>query len=262
MNTQLPERYELLGVPVSVLDLPGAVGHIRDLAARTKSSGKAAYVCVRDVNGIVACQRDPQLRQIHEAAALVTPDGMPVVWWGWYRGHRAVSRVYGPDLMSALCVASPAVGLKHFLCGGAEGVAELLREKLCARVAGLAIPDCWTPPFRPLRRDEYRALAARIDASGADIIWVGLSSPKQERFMAELAPYLEGGVLIGVGAAFDFLSGLKPQAPRWIRGSGFEWLFRLATEPRRLWRRYLIGNTIFVWMIMIALFREKMARDI
>jgi len=239
-----PPRYELLGVPISAVDLPGAVAHVVELTRRPA----AAYVCVRDVNGVMACQSDAALLEIHRNAALVTPDGMPVVWWGRRRGH-PVDRVYGPDLMRALCGHRAEPPLRHFLCGGEEGVATLLARSLGDAFPGIEIVGTHTPPFRPLDEAERRALADEIVRSGADIVWIGLSSPKQERFMAELAPLLPRGVLIGVGAAFDFLSGRKPQAPRWIQRSGFEWLFRLVTEPRRLWRRYLVNNSLFLWMI-------------
>jgi N-acetylglucosaminyldiphosphoundecaprenol N-acetyl-beta-D-mannosaminyltransferase len=243
----------VLGVPVDELDLGDTVLAIARLAASSGAEVSASYVCVRDVNGIVECQHDPGLRLIHERAALVTPDGMPVVWWGRLSGHGATKRVYGPDLMLEVCGCSAEFGLRHFLCGGEPGVAERLADALRARCPGLAVVGSWTPPFRPLRADERADLIRRIKDSGANIIWLGLSSPKQERFMADLAPDLDGGVLIGVGAAFDFLSGRKPQAPLWIRHSGFEWLFRLATEPRRLWRRYLVNNSHFIWLAGRAL---------
>ena len=260
-GAQAPARYELLGVPVSALDLRQAAARVRYLAEQTRQVGKAAYVCVRDVHGIMACRQDRDLHRIHEEAALVTPDGMPVVWWGRYRGHGATGRVYGPDLMTELCRGSSAAGPRHFLCGGAEGVAPLLEQKLQARFPDLMIAGTWTPPFRRLTEAEFKDLAGLIDAAGSDIIWVGLGSPKQEYFMAELARHLQGGVLIGVGAAFDFLSGLKPQAPRWMQRSGFEWLFRLTTEPRRLWRRYLIGHSKFAGLIAATLVQEVVLRN-
>lgn len=239
-----PGRYELLGVPISAVDLPRAVAHVVELTRRPG----AAYVCVRDVNGVMACQSDAALLAIHRNAALVTPDGMPVVWWGRRQGL-PVDRVYGPDLMRALCAHRREPPLRHFLCGGEDGVAQLLARSLEGAFPGIDIVGTHTPPFRPLDDAERRALADEITRSGADIIWIGLSSPKQERFMAELAPLLPRGVMIGVGAAFDFLSGRKPQAPRWIQRSGFEWLFRLVTEPRRLWRRYLVNNSLFLWLL-------------
>ena len=238
--------FEVLGVPVHAIDLPAAVTTICDLAANGDRSGRAAYVCVRDVNGIVASRRDARLLAVHRQAAMVTPDGMPVVWWGRLHGYRETKRVYGPDLMVETCRASPASALKHYLCGGTEHVAEELQHRLQTRCPAVDIVGTWTPPFRALGPDEYRALAGRIESCAANVIWVGLSSPKQELFMHDLSRYLNGGVLIGVGAAFDFLSGRKPQAPRWMQRNGFEWLFRLCTEPRRLGRRYLVMNSLFL----------------
>ena len=244
-----PERFRVLGVPVSAIDMAQALAHI-DLLTRQKRSERAAYVCVRDVNGVIESQRDPRLRAIHEQAALVTPDGMPMVWLGKRAGFEHIERVYGPDLMLAVCAVSKERGYRHFLYGGGEGIASLLERRLEQRFDGLEIVGIHTPPFRPLTWAERQAAAAEINASGADIVWVGLGSPKQEHWMAEMAPLLPGKVLIGVGAAFDFHAGLKRQAPRWIQRSGMEWAFRLATEPRRLWRRYLFNNTQFVWMLL------------
>ena len=243
-----PERFRVLGVPVSAIDMAQALAHI-DLLTRQKRDELGSYVCVRDVNGVIECQRDPRLRTIHEQAALVTPDGMPMVWLGKRAGFDHIDRVYGPDLMLAVCAVSEERGYRHFLYGGGEGVVGLLRDRLERRFDGLAIVGANTPPFRPLTSAERRAAAAEINASGADIVWVGLGSPKQEHWMAEMAPLLPGKVLIGVGAAFDFHAGLKRQAPRWIQRSGMEWAFRLATEPRRLWRRYLFNNTRFIWLL-------------
>ena len=249
------ERYALLGVPIDALDVPRAVAAVGDLVATRGARTAAAYVCVRDVNGVVECQRDHELRAIHARAALVTPDGMPVVWWGRLCGHE-VQRVYGPDLMRAVCEHGVAAHWRHFLCGGPPGVAEGLAAALRRDYPGIAIVGVDTPPFRPLGAEEEDLLAERINASGADIVWVGLSSPKQERFMARLAPSLTCGAMMGVGAAFDFLAGTKRQAPAWIQRSGFEWLFRLATEPRRLWKRYLVNNTTFVWLMTLHLLRQ------
>lgn len=253
-------RYAVLGVPVDALDLDAAVEAVIHAVAARPTRAAAGYVCVRDVNGVVACQRDPVLQRIHEEATLVTPDGMPVVWWGRLAGHRRTGRVYGPDLMLALCRRSRDLGLRHFLCGGNAGVADELAAALRRRCPGLAIVGTYTPPFRPLSGEERRELVQRINDSGADIVWVGLSSPKQERFMADLAPDVACGVLIGVGAAFDFLSGRKPQAPRWIQRSGFEWLFRFLSEPRRLGRRYMVNNSVFLWLTARLLVRAVLDR--
>jgi len=249
VGTCAGQRFHVLGVPVDVLDLDTAVGRVGSIIAQYVPDGPAAYVCVRDVNGIMECQRDRQLLEIHRRAAMVTPDGMPLVWLGRRAGFPHMTRVYGPDLMTEICRISPAHGWRHFLYGGEPGVAELLADRLRQRFPGIRIVGTWCPPFRPLTDAEKEDVAALINNARPDIVWVGLSTPKQERWMAEMAPRLRVPVLVGVGAAFDFLSGRKPQAPRWMQRSGLEWLFRLATEPRRLWRRYLVNNTAFLWAL-------------
>ena len=175
---------------------------------------------------------------------------MPLVWLSRARGFGYVNRVYGPDLMLALCERSLSKGYRHFLYGGAPGVPEKLAENLKRRFPGLDVVGTYSPPFRPLTHEEDERVVRMINEAGPDIVWVGLSTPKQERWMAGHIGRLEAPVLIGVGAAFDFHSGVKRQAPRWMQRSGLEWLFRLLTEPRRLWRRYLIYNSLFVWNLM------------
>lgn len=197
------------------------------------------YICVTPAHGVMDCQRDPSLRRIFNSSGLTTPDGMAIVWLLKLHGYAHVSRVYGPDLMLAVCEQSVQRGYRHFLYGGAPGVAEALAAKLQARLPGLQIAGVYSPPFRPLTPDEDRAVVQQINAAQTDIVWVGISTPKQERWMSEHLGQLTAPVMVGVGAAFDFLSGRKKQAPRWMQRSGLEWLFRLATEPRRLWRRYL-----------------------
>ena len=231
-------RYNVLGVGVSALTLPRA----RDLVLGVRGTTRNGYICLGTAHGLTEAQRDPPLRIIYNESWLTTPDGMPLVWLG----PRGVKRVYGPDLMLAVCDAGRAVGLRHYLCGGRPGVAAELREKLCGRFPGLEIAGQFTPPFRPLDDGEFRALHADVAQARPDVVWVGLSSPKQEYFMARHWRQLDAGVLIGVGAAFDFHSGRVRQAPRWIQGSGFEWLFRMAMEPRRLGPRYLKTNPAFM----------------
>ena len=243
------QRFRVLGVPVDALDLSAAVARVGLLIGDHAPDRPAAYICVRDVNGIMECQRDPALLRIHEEAAMVTPDGMPLVWLGRRAGFRQMTRVYGPDLMSEICRLSPSRGWRHFLYGGAPGVAERLAERLRETYPGIAVVGTCCPPFRPLTEEEKEETARMIDRARPHILWVGLGTPKQETWMAEMAPRLRIPVMVGVGAAFDFLSGRKPQAPRWMQRSGLEWLFRLATEPRRLWRRYLVNNTAFLWAL-------------
>ena len=177
---------------------------------------------------------DDEMRRIHEGAGLVTPDGMPLVWMAHLLGHSRVERVYGPDLLLACCEMSTRRGYRHFFYGGAPGVGERLAARLEARFPGLSVAGLYSPPFRPLTPEEDAALVDRIDAARPDIVWVGLSTPKQERWMAAHVGRLQAPVLVGVGAAFDFHAGVKRQAPRWMRRSGLEWSFRLMTEPRRL----------------------------
>jgi len=209
------------------------------------------YVCVRDVHGVVESQRDPALAKIHNAAGLVTPDGMPLVWLSRLKGHRHVERVYGPDLMLALCKHSLERRYRHYFYGGAEGVPEQLAERLQQRFPDLVVAGTYSPPFRSLSVREDAEIVQQINRTYGDIVLVWLSTPKQERWMAEHVGRLQAPVLIGVGAAFDFHSGRKAQAPRWIQRSGLEWLFRLLTEPRRLWRRYLINNPAFLALVLL-----------
>ncbi|HWA08101.1 MAG TPA: WecB/TagA/CpsF family glycosyltransferase [Opitutaceae bacterium] len=235
-------RYNVLGVGVSALTFTQA----RDLVLGARGARPSGYVCLATAHGVTEARADPALRKIYNDSWLTTPDGMPLVWLG----PPGVERVYGPDLMLAVCDAGRATGLRHYFFGGAPGVAEALRERLTARFPGLAVVGTFTPPFRPLDAGEAADLRADVARRRPDIVWVGLGTPKQERFMAEYAPSLDTGLLIGVGAAFDFHSGRVRQAPRWIQRSGAEWLFRLCTEPRRLGSRYLRTNPLFVLRVL------------
>jgi N-acetylglucosaminyldiphosphoundecaprenol N-acetyl-beta-D-mannosaminyltransferase len=212
-------------------------------------------VCVTGVHGVMESQRDETLRRIHNEAGLVTPDGMPMVWWARAHGHAHVRQVCGPDLMLAFCDRSLTAGYRHFFYGGGVGVADLLAQRLMKRFPGLVVAGTYTPPFRPLTAEEDADVTARINGSGADIVWVGLSTPKQEHWMADHRGLLDAPVLIGVGAAFDFHAGLKRRAPRWMRPLGLEWLFRLSTEPRRLWKRYLKNNPAFAMLTLQEIWR-------
>ncbi len=235
-------RYNVLGVGVSVLTLDQA----RDLVVGVRGRRQAGYICLATVNSISEARRDPAYRRMLNASWLTTPDGMPMVWLAHRQGHPAVTRVYGPDLMLAVCDAGRATGLRHYFYGGAPGVAEELARRLGARFPGLAIAGTDSPPYRPLTAVEFTELQTRISAAQPDVIWVGLGTPKQDRFMAEHWNRLDAGVLIGVGAAFDFHSGRLRQAPLWMQRSGLEWLYRLCQEPRRLAVRYLVYNELFI----------------
>ncbi len=251
-------RCDVLGVGISAVNIPLAVRTIDRWIAR----GSKHYVCITGVHGVMESQRDPELKRIHNAAGMVTPDGMPMVWMNRLRGNSHVTRVYGPDLMLEVCAQSVKKGHKHFFYGGAEGVADLLKQKMTEKFPGMQVVGTYCPPFRPLTDEESRTLVQLINDSGADIVWVGLSTPKQERWMSKHLGKLNAPVMVGVGAAFDFHAGLKKQAPRFIQKSGFEWLFRMVTEPKRLWKRYMVNNPLFIANLFLSAtglkdFREK-----
>ena len=242
----MTNRVNVLGVGISVLNLRTALAAIAD-AVRARSKG---YICVTGVHGVMEAQEHGAFKKILNGAFLCTPDGMPMVWAGKLAGHREMGRVYGPDLMLDVCAWSETSGAKHFFYGGADGVAELLAQKLKAKFPKLAVVGTFTPPFRALNAEEEKSLAEQVRAARPDILWVGLSTPKQEKFMAEFLPKLDATLMIGVGAAFDFHSGRVRQAPRWMQRSGLEWLYRLACEPRRLAKRYFRNNPLFVWQFL------------
>jgi len=197
------------------------------------------YIAVTSVHGIMEAQTDERFRGILNSAFLCLPDGMPLVWSGRINGHPQMDRVYGPDLLLEVCRASVPRRFKHFFYGGKPGVAQELKRRLVERFPGLIAVGHCESPFRPLREREADDLRRRVDATRPDVLWVGLSTPKQEIFMAEYLPKLNVTLMTGVGAAFDYHSGRVKQAPRWVQRAGFEWLYRFCHEPCRLWRRNL-----------------------
>ena len=243
---RLIPRVDILGVGVSAIDMEMALAEIGAWIQEREHH----YVCVTGVHGVMESQADPELLRIHNASGLTTPDGMPLVWAGHRAGAHQMRRVYGPDLMLALCEAAAAAGWRSYFYGGKAGVPERLAERLRTRFPALEVAGTWSPPFRPLTPDEDEALVERINATHPDLVWVGLSTPKQERWMAAHVDRLEAPVLLGVGAAFDLVGGTLPQAPIWMQRHGLEWAYRLFREPRRLWRRYLRNNPRFVWAIL------------
>jgi len=240
------ERVNVLGVGISALNLDRATQAILE-AARERRKG---YVCVTGVHGVMESYDHPEIRAAHNRAMFCTPDGMPMVWVGRWAGHRAMRRVYGPDLMLRICQASAGQGIRHFFYGGANGVAAELSIKLQERFPGLIVAGTYEPPFRPLNAEEQADLAAKVRAAKPDLFWVGLSTPKQEKFMTEYIDKLETTIMLGVGAAFDMHAGRLRQAPPWMQRSGLEWFFRLCMEPRRLWKRYFKNNPRFVYHVI------------
>lgn len=239
-------RVNVLGVHITALTMSSAIARM----AEWIETGRQHYVCVTGVHGVMESQSDVTLREIHNAAGMVTPDGMPMVWSAHRAGAPDVERVCGRDLLLEASRAAANRGWKIFFYGGKEGVPERLADRLRRRYPGLEVVGCYSPPFRPLTHDEDAQIVERINALAPDIVWVGLSTPKQEQWMAEHVGRLDAPVMVGIGAAFDMHAGDARCAPRWMQRAGLEWLFRLIQEPRRLWRRYLGNNPRFVLRIV------------
>lgn len=238
-------RFPVLTTRISAINLCDAVF----LIDRWIAQHEQRYVNVCTTHTVLECYDSPQLTDVINNSGLATPDGMPLVWLGkLYR--QSIGRVYGPDLMLALCEKGQDVPYRHFFYGGAPGVPDTLASSLHRRFPRLQIAGAYSPPFRALTGDEEQDIAAMINASKPDIVWVGLGTPKQDYWVARFRALLKAPVLIAVGAAFDFHSGRVRQAPRWMQRSGLEWLFRLSQDPRRLWKRYILGNPRFVYLVL------------
>jgi N-acetylglucosaminyldiphosphoundecaprenol N-acetyl-beta-D-mannosaminyltransferase len=238
-----PPTTRVLGIPLALTDYERTM----DWMDATIASRGQGYICVAATHTVMACEEDPELREAVLGASLVVPDGQPVVWAMNALGHDLTSRVYGPDLMARYCERSALTGARMFLYGGRnQGALVQLALNLRRQYPGLQVVGGYSPPFRPLSAEEQDAVVAEINHSRADVVWVGIGVPKQEKWMAAMRDRLDAPVLVGVGAAFDFHAGLVPQAPAWMQAAGLEWLYRLSQEPRRLWRRYLRYNPRFV----------------
>jgi N-acetylglucosaminyldiphosphoundecaprenol N-acetyl-beta-D-mannosaminyltransferase len=242
-------RANVLGVGVSAISMAEAVEY-SDRFLQTDAQG---YICVTGVHGVMEAQTDEHFREILNSSFLTTPDGMPTVWVGRWQGMNNMGRVYGPDFMLELCRLSVARGYRHFLYGGKEGIAEELKTKLRSLFPGLEIVGIYTPPFRPLTATEEKALEQDLATLKPDILWCGLSTPKQERFMSQYCGRLPVKLMVGVGAAFDINSGNLKDAPGWMKQAGLQWLFRMVMEPRRLASRYLKNNPRFMFLILLQL---------
>ncbi len=234
-------RVRVLGVNVVAAAFQHAIEELVDSVAR----GDRARAHFATAHMLVEAEDDPALRDLLNSADFVFPDGMPVVWMARVRASR-VQRVCGPDALPAICARSVERGYGHYFYGGGPGVAEAVARRLAARFPGLQILGWESPPFRALTREEDDQVVARINASGAKYVWVGLGSPKQEKWVADHRSRLDANLLLAVGAAFDFHAGVRRRAPLWMQRTGTEWFFRLIAEPRRLARRYTITNARFV----------------
>jgi N-acetylglucosaminyldiphosphoundecaprenol N-acetyl-beta-D-mannosaminyltransferase len=238
-------RLDVLGVHVSAVNVASAVNEIQQWIRE----GCRSYATLTGVHGVMESVRDEEIRQAHNAAGLVLPDGMPLAWLLRHSGYTSADRVCGPDLMQAIFEQFQQTGYRHFLYGATWHTLEMLKRNLQSKFPACRIVGAHAPPFRPAGAHEDNAVIEEINVSAADIIWVGLSTPKQELWMARHRHRLSAPALIGVGAAFDFHSGLVRRAPRWLQRTGLEWAFRMAMAPRRLSKRYLRNNPAFVALI-------------
>jgi len=250
-------REDILGVRVSVLSMDDVLKTIDEWIAH----GDRNYICTADVHALMECQDEPDVQRAYNGAAMVTPDGMPLVWLLQVKGHRLATRVCGPDLMPAVLAHSEARGYRHFFYGSSDSTLAQLQQQLKRRYPRARIAGAYSPPFRPLTAVEEADINRVINAAKPDIVWVGLGAPKQDRWMAAHRAALDASALIGVGAAFDMLAGTVRRAPPILRQAGFEWMFRIAQEPGRLWRRYFTSNSRFAMMLIgetMRLFKRQL----
>jgi N-acetylglucosaminyldiphosphoundecaprenol N-acetyl-beta-D-mannosaminyltransferase len=238
-----PATEDVLGVPLALTDYDRTIDWMDEMV-RAQAQG---FVCVCNVHTVMAAREDEELRSALDDSAINVPDGQPLVWAINALGHSLAGRVYGPELMTRACEHASTNGHRFYLYGGRnQGALVQLALNLRQRHPGVKIVGGYSPPHRPLTGEEQEAVVEEINRARADVVWVGIGVPKQEKWMARMRPRLQAPLLVGVGAAFDFHAGLVPQAPNWIQEAGLEWAYRLAHEPRRLWRRYLRYNPRFL----------------
>ncbi len=242
-------RVNVLGVGVN----PTTMSETLALIDRHLGRDEAGYVCVTGVQGIMEAQKSPDLKNVINSSLTTIPDGRPTVWVGWLGGFRQMQQVTGPNLMLQLCARSVEKRYTHFFYGGGPGIADELKQALQARFPGLKVVGTYTPPFRPLSVAEECELINQVARLKPDLFWVGLSTPKQERFMAEFLHKLDTKLMLGVGAAFDMHTGRIADAPEWLKKTGMQWLHRLVQDPKRLWKRYLTNNPRFLYLITMQL---------
>lgn len=249
----LPQKQFVVSAAISKTSYAEVVELCREWAAAraTHPNAPGHFICVTSVHGIILAKDDKSFAEILNSADIATPDGMPVVWALRSFGSIGQQRVYGPTLMLHLLESAARHGHRIYLYGGRPEVLPLLEQRLRERFPALQIAGRYSPPFRPLTVAEDAQVQEDIRRSAADLLFVGISTPKQERWMHEHRQVFPGVTMIGVGAAFDFHAGCMPQAPLWMQRSGLEWFFRLISEPARLWRRYLLITPRFLplWLV-------------
>ena len=252
------ESERVLGLRVDPVSKAQAVEAVVDRALGDEPGG---YVCLTNVHSTVESHGSPALRSAVENALLSVPDGMPLVWILRRRGHPDTEKITGIEYMPLVASAGLQAGLRHSLYGGAPGVARRAGRRLEQLVPGVQIVGAASPPFTAIGDWPIDDLRRELERTKPHILWVGLGAPKQELWMGAMADVLEVPVMIGVGAAFDYLAGTKPAAPTFLRHMGLEWLFRLAVEPARLWRRYLVGNATFAYLFARDLISRRPSRS-
>jgi N-acetylglucosaminyldiphosphoundecaprenol N-acetyl-beta-D-mannosaminyltransferase len=241
------QTFQVLDTPIGLLTMPGAV---QTVTRWLKDGGRCRLVTFANVHMVVEARLKPQFGAILHQTDLNCPDGIPLTWVGTALYGDNVEQVSGPDFMSSLCKKTVAQGYRHFFYGGHEGVANKAANELVRRFPGIRIAGVYSPPFRQLTEAEDQDICQQINESGADIVWVGLGCPKQEKWIVEHRDLLNAKVILAVGQAFDIVAGVRPRAPKLLRRLGMEWAYRLVQEPRRLWKRYLFTNALFaVWML-------------
>ena len=245
---------KVIDIPVDLGTLAGITQNILSNISNGENSG--GYVCVANVHMLTIARENLKFRSVLELANLTIPDGMPLVWTQKLKGHHNAERVCGPDLMLALCQMASDIDQAIFLLGGSPKTLELLKKRLNAQFPKLKIVGAHSPNLLPEEPPLDIHLIEQINQSGAGILFVGLGCPKQEFWCATHAPHLKP-ISIGVGAAFDFHAGTKRRPPLWVQQSGLEWLYRLLSEPKRLWKRYLTTNTAFIYYSLLDLIKRK-----
>jgi N-acetylglucosaminyldiphosphoundecaprenol N-acetyl-beta-D-mannosaminyltransferase len=242
------DTVDILGVRVNLETYDSA---IRKVEEHISQGYTTSFITLMSSNNLFIAQKDPFFKEIGNKTYLSLPDGTPLVWIARLRGAKKIRTcTRGADFMYNLFESTYKKGYKHFFYGGNEGIAEQLKTVFEIKFPGVKIVGTYCPPFRKLTDEEDSKVCEIINASGADIVWVGLSTPKQEYWMNAHKDKLNVSLMMGVGAAFDFHTGNAKEAPKWMQGRGLEWIFRLVTEPRRLWKRYLIGNSMLIyWLI-------------
>lgn len=248
--------FQVLGVRVDALQIGDVIDQMMEWVRERRGCHSIAAT---GMNGIVEAQHDPAFKKILNATDLIVPDGMPLVWQGRRRGHILPRRVYGPELLLAFCEKTTGSGYRHFFYGAERepGVPEKLAEKLKQRFPGIIVAGTYSRPSQAHNLEQENEIVSHVSRAAPDILWVGLGELRQVRWMHGQRNKLNVPVVVGVGAAFDMLSGRRRQAPRWMREHGFEWLFRLFQEPRRLWRRYLIYGAEFIALVILQMLGLK-----